>query len=409
MRRRLRRRRYCAVSIRPVLSVLLLFLVIVLVWHNEVSNRKGTTNGEPEHEVNGEKEKAEHKDQEQYKQQLHDQSSLNDMFLLRAQEILNGNQNIGENLDVQLFIIWKDAHMYRRAILHDIEKSFLVLDLAEFDWGSPPKEFDRFLENLWVLYSGKGGWKKDGMVKKVRQCGFGKFIAVIVADMNPRYAKKRTAHGIDTVSVVMHRKKNLYREWSGGGFRVHGTFSTQEANHDIRVLFHKTLEDVLQSAVERHVYTHSLVSKYLDNPTHFATTQVVYGSTHTQNGLLQEHVEEEQKKQNQQKHGTWQCTSFLFALGSLTQVRVTDWETNAMLWSRRSSSVGRPLAVEEEKVMSCTLWPKNLSIYVPTLEIWGLIALLRAKPMPLETVTLDSVFTIELEGSLRVLKFKVYN
>ncbi|KAH9588952.1 hypothetical protein LSM04_006483 [Trypanosoma melophagium] len=404
MRSRLPRRRYNAISIYPVLLLLLLlmYFAVLLLSYSRISNEKGTTNGEPGPGERGEEEKTLHKDYQ------HQSLLKEDMFLLRAHQILNGSQSIGKQLDIQLFVIWRNAYVHREAILHDIEKSFLVLDLAEFDWGSSPKEFQQFLDNLWVLYSGKGGWSKHGMVKKVKQCGLGKFIAIIVADMNPRYAEKRTAHGTDTVNVLMHKKKNLYRRWSGGGFRVHGTFSIQEANHDIRLLFHKTLEGVLRSAVKGRVYSHSLVSMYLNSPTRFTTRQVVYGANNSRIGL-QKQVEEEQEQQKQQNHGTWRCASFLFALSSFTHVRVADWETNTVLWSRQSSSVGLPLKVEVEESMACTAWPKKLFIYVPTLEMWGMVALLRVVPLSVETVTLDSDFTIGLEGSLRVLKFKVYN
>ena len=157
--------------------------------------------------------------------------------------------------DVQLFVVWHGAMHKVREILQDLtldveersgggsgavpiaaRKGFAVLSLQLIDW----KDWDVFFEtNLWRLYNGKGGWARQGMALKTRQCGVGPFLAVVVADPEPRYALEHTAHGSDNVSHRMNDAKMRYRKWTGGGYRVHGTFSPVEALHDIGLLLHR--------------------------------------------------------------------------------------------------------------------------------------------------------------------------
>jgi hypothetical protein len=144
--------------------------------------------------------------------------------------------------EVQLLVIWQGAMSKSRQILRDIQANFIVLAVSYFDWPSfrdqahGPRAFE---DNLWRLYSGKGGWAREGMKLKVKQCGFGPFIAVVVLDPEPNYRVEATAHGDDTVNVKMNAAKKRYRGWTGGGFKVHGTTSGAEAFHDIPLLFHR--------------------------------------------------------------------------------------------------------------------------------------------------------------------------
>lgn len=190
-------------------------------------------------------------------------------------------------VDVHLLVIWHGAMEKRLQILEDVVTKFTVLEIKYFDWTSDNLALsmdttpevvaqwsaerrseevkrrshyneknttamsgDYFLMNLWRVYGGKGGWTKDGMPLKVRQCGRGPFIALIVVDENPTYAVEKTAHGDDTVNHNMNTAKKSYRRWSGGGFRVHGTFNPVEAAHDIPLLFHQPVSHY--TALYRH-------------------------------------------------------------------------------------------------------------------------------------------------------------
>lgn len=154
--------------------------------------------------------------------------------------------------DVHLLVIWNGAMPQREKILSHIGQHFHVVDARYFDWSSPQLsssparstdpvhlQEDYFLMNLWRLYSGKGGGSKVGMQLKVRQCGRGPFIGLVVVDPKPVYRTEATAHGDDYVNHNLNDAKKLYRKWSGGGYKAHGTFNPTEAAHDVTLMFHK--------------------------------------------------------------------------------------------------------------------------------------------------------------------------
>ncbi|KAF5220063.1 hypothetical protein TcYC6_0077800 [Trypanosoma cruzi] len=388
MRRRSDRRGFGAVA---TFVPLLLFVVVALsVCQDALRSVKHSFS-----EVNFEGER-----QLRQETRKEERSPLGAAFTSKAQSILNGSRLVGDGLDVHMFVLWQHAYPQWRAILQDICKSFVVLELAEFDWGDTRMGLQRFLSNLWVLYNGKGGWEREGMAKKVQQCGYGRFIAIAVADMNPQYARKHTAHGVDIVNVMAHKKKVLYRKWSGGGFKVHGTFSTHEANHDIRVLLHTTIEGLLLRAMETQAYARDIVSAYLDDPAPFYTTREAYGATNLENKGSNGKADDNAVRYHQQG---WRCDAFFFALGSLMQVAVVDGRTGVLLWSQRSSLPGTPLAVYVVTKTECAAWPDKLELRISLSEMWGAVALLRASPVNAVGVTLSSEFTVELEGSTRVL------
>jgi hypothetical protein len=154
-------------------------------------------------------------------------------------------------VDVHLLVIWSGAMTLRDRILTHVAQHFHILDVRYFDWGSPEDaapteiasrhhhassdlEHDYFLMNLWRLYSGKGGGAKKNMPLKVRQCGRGPFIGIVVVDPNAEYRTESTAHGDDYVNHHLNDAKKLYRKWTGGGFKVHGTFNPTEAPKRLR-------------------------------------------------------------------------------------------------------------------------------------------------------------------------------
>jgi len=150
--------------------------------------------------------------------------------------------------DLQLFIIWPDAYRYKKKIINDLatQSTFRILDIVEITW-----ESSHYQENLWRLYSGKGGEKRQGMALKERQCGKGPFTVLLVEDTAPHYQDEDTFHGMDHVNHNVNEKKKLYRSWAGG-FRVHGTFNAAEAEHDLYLIYGMTLWQLQQTYNPAH-------------------------------------------------------------------------------------------------------------------------------------------------------------
>lgn len=129
--------------------------------------------------------------------------------------------------ELHLFIIWKNAFEQKNKILDDLKKSFKIRNKFLINWSDK-----NFSNNLSRFY---GTSLPDGSAKEVH-CGRGEFLLLIVEDENPVYEERSTSHGPEVVNVNMFDKKTLYREWTGGGHRIHATNSPNEFNHDITLL-----------------------------------------------------------------------------------------------------------------------------------------------------------------------------
>ncbi|KAJ9462679.1 hypothetical protein DIPPA_64520 [Diplonema papillatum] len=145
--------------------------------------------------------------------------------------------------DVELFIVWPGALKHLKRILTDVAQQFEVYYMTRW---APPESLYR--EDLWRLYWGKGGFARKGMKKKVEQCGgYGAAVVVLVRDRLARYKNIETAHGVDYVNSHTHECKAKYRKWTGGGFKVHGTYSPVEAEHDSFVITGRTASEHLRN------------------------------------------------------------------------------------------------------------------------------------------------------------------
>ena len=136
--------------------------------------------------------------------------------------------------EIHVFIIWEKARGKETEILSDIKKNFKVLQIFEINWSE--EEFER---NLLRLYG--NNLKKASSKKYV--CGSGSFLFIIIKDENPKYAKRNTLHGEDSVNVNIFDKKIEYRKIAGGGQRIHASNSEKESNQNIGLILNKTPKD----------------------------------------------------------------------------------------------------------------------------------------------------------------------
>lgn len=135
--------------------------------------------------------------------------------------------------ELHLFILWEKARHQEAKILADIRKKFEVVSITEVQWSK-----QRFAQNLTRFYGTllpKNSFKEE-------HCGNGPFLAVVVRDNTPRYDTYQTSRGPEHVNSTMFEAKTRYREWTGGGHKVHATNSPAEFAHDSMLLFEKTPE-----------------------------------------------------------------------------------------------------------------------------------------------------------------------
>ncbi len=139
--------------------------------------------------------------------------------------------------EYNLFIIWKNALFLKKRILDDLNKKFKVRNLFYINWSS-----ENYSRNLSRFY---GTSLPDNSFKE-EHCGKGEFLLIVVEDSNPKYEERLTSHGKSIVNTNIFDCKMLYREWCGGGHKIHATDSKEEFNHDITLLFGLNTEEFVK-------------------------------------------------------------------------------------------------------------------------------------------------------------------
>lgn len=139
--------------------------------------------------------------------------------------------------ELHLFIIWKNALEKQKEIIQDIQKKFEIISQYAITWSE-----EKYAENLSRFY----GTKLPEGCDKETHCGRGTFLLILVKDWHPQYAYRKTTAGEAYVNTNMFDAKSLYREWTGGGHKIHGTNTVEETNHDLTLLLDKNGEDYLK-------------------------------------------------------------------------------------------------------------------------------------------------------------------
>lgn len=125
--------------------------------------------------------------------------------------------------ELHLILIWQNALDQAERILADAEKHFTVREALRIHWS--PKNFSRNLTSFYHTDLPPGSDKET-------HCGVGEFLLLIVEDPDPVYATRRVSQGRQRVNRKMHAAKKRYREWTGGGHRIHTTLDQPEFERD---------------------------------------------------------------------------------------------------------------------------------------------------------------------------------
>ena len=151
--------------------------------------------------------------------------------------------NLMENLPEHpwhLFIIWNKSLLKKDEIIDDIKKKFEMKSIFEITWSQI-----FFLENIKRFY---GATLPDPQ-KKLNDCGHGKFLVILVQDKYPVYRENGTGIQKKLVNGNVFDAKMNYRKWLGVNFAVHGSNTQQETNHNLALLFGKSLSDIIKDNI----------------------------------------------------------------------------------------------------------------------------------------------------------------
>ncbi len=134
--------------------------------------------------------------------------------------------------DLQLFILWNNGRKLEEKILSDLSKHYEIIGKCEVFW--PQKHFARNLARFYGKNLRKGA-------KKIRECGTGPFLLIVIRDPAPKYFEEK--------NVNMSTSKHQYRGLFGGGYMVHASDSQAEAFENFLLL---TGRDIAEFAAARH-------------------------------------------------------------------------------------------------------------------------------------------------------------
>ena len=139
--------------------------------------------------------------------------------------------------ELHLFVLWEKARRVESRILEDLgrQKDIEVIGKWEFAFSGPAA----------VAYPAFYGGKKplDGRLK-VRKCGGGGFLLIVVRNLNPSYGSRWARdEKYYIANELMYDLKVRYREWAGRKHRVHSTTSQKEFARDICLLTGHTADE----------------------------------------------------------------------------------------------------------------------------------------------------------------------
>jgi hypothetical protein len=136
--------------------------------------------------------------------------------------------------DLHMFVLWEHAGPEWARIIGDLDRRFDVIHQRHVTW--PVDDVD---DNFLRLYGSAplAGRASETVFRRKEIVGAGTFAIVVVEDPDPHYVYDRTfSRKVEIVNQRIAEAKATYREWTGGGFRVHSSNSLGEFFRDMTLL-----------------------------------------------------------------------------------------------------------------------------------------------------------------------------
>ena len=128
--------------------------------------------------------------------------------------------------EVHLFVLWDHARPWSEPIIADIQKTFSILDAIELRW--TPERAPRHYTRLYAQPLPPGS-------QKLRDCGTGFPLILVVSDDFPAYGRRRKWGTTYTVNTHLFDAKRRYRGLTGSS-SIHCTTDLTESDHDLFLL-----------------------------------------------------------------------------------------------------------------------------------------------------------------------------
>ncbi len=139
--------------------------------------------------------------------------------------------------ELHLFILWEKARRVEARVLEDLARQDDIEVLGKWELAFPGPAAE--------AYPAFYGARKpmDGRLK-VRKCGGGRFLLIVVRNLNPSYGSRWARDDKYYIAnELMYDLKARYREWAGRKHRIHGTTDCGEFARDIFLLTGHTADE----------------------------------------------------------------------------------------------------------------------------------------------------------------------
>ena len=138
-------------------------------------------------------------------------------------------------------ILWENARDKELEILADIQLNHQIVQVYDVKWSD-----EYFTQNLTRFY----GVNLPSGAAKEGHCGNGRFLLITFIDNEPAYECVMTSRGSEYVNKNVFELKTRYRNWTGGGHKIHGTNSPKEFEDDLLLLLGERAEEYLDKRSE---------------------------------------------------------------------------------------------------------------------------------------------------------------
>jgi hypothetical protein len=140
--------------------------------------------------------------------------------------------------NTHLLIVWETATHRVSEIEEDLGSRFQILRSFRVQWST-----ENVHKNMGRFY----GKKLPDIADKVSHCGEGAFVVYFFIDPAPDWVVLKTSSGLQRVNRHVFEAKDIYREMTGGGHRVHATNNQSETLRDTVLLFGMELPETQDS------------------------------------------------------------------------------------------------------------------------------------------------------------------
>ncbi len=141
------------------------------------------------------------------------------------------------NPELHLFVLWEKARRVEARVLDDLGRQANIEVIGKWEFAFPGPAAEAYT----AFYGGEK--PLDGPLK-VRKCGGGPFLLIVVRNLNPSYGSRWARDDkYYLANELMYDLKTRYREWAGRKHRVHGTTDPAEFARDVFLLTGHTAEE----------------------------------------------------------------------------------------------------------------------------------------------------------------------